>query len=170
MVRFQAFQLDVEAGAGHQVLAFRQAENSNLTNHVMIVLRKDDVAQLAEGHQLLADQDGIAILRCRAEGDGWRCIAVETPAPLPRPFDIRSPELTRDMTETIQNCFDGFQSEGELSIESNARGLWFVLPWGQRLFIGLARLHGELPAREWSQKPAELEKSGSPSCAPLRPR
>lgn len=141
-----------------------------LTDHVMIVLRKDDAMQLAERHRCFADEAGIAILRCAEDGGEIRYRAVETPGPLPRPYDLDAPEFTIDMAETIKSYFDGLQSEGELLVESTARGLWFVLPWGQRLFIGLARLHAGPPESERPQIAAELEQSGNSSCAPLRPR
>lgn len=147
-----------------------RAESLQLTDPVLIVLRKDDVAQLAEVHQRFADDAGIAILRCASDGDGCRCMALETPGPLPRPYDVRSPEITRDMAETIETYHDSFLSAGELSIESNTRGLWFLLPWGQRLFIGLARLHDGVAESRTAQSGKHQEQSETRSCAPLRPR
>lgn len=146
-----------------------------MTDTVLIVLRRDDVAELAEGFQRFADEVGIAIMRCEADGldvgsNDCRYVAVETPGPLPRPYDLHAPEITHDMAETIRSYYDSFQSAGELSIESNARGLWFLLPWGQRLFIGLARLHGELPEIGASQSDTQPDQSARQSCAVLRPR
>lgn len=146
-----------------------------MIDHVLIVFRRDDVAQLVEAHQHLADDDGIAVLRCTpglSGDDGSTCQyqAIETPAPLPRAYDIRSPEITRDMAETIETCFASFQSGGDLRIESNALGLWFMTPWGQRFFIGLARRHDDAPAsRSLLQDSRPVESEAQP-CVPLRLR
>lgn len=160
---------------GINVLVFMRPESLQLTDLVLIVLRRDDVAQLVEGHQRFADDAGIAVLRCSPvlpdlDGSSCRYRATETPAPLPRTYDVRSPEVTRDMAETIRTYFDSFQSEGELRIESNARGLWFMTPWGQRPFIGLARLHVGPPAGQTLQHDSHPERSETLPCAPLRPR
>lgn len=149
-----------------------RAESLQLVDHVLIVFRKDDVAQLLEGHQRHADADGIALLQCDSDSDDgdYRYEAIETPEPLPRAYDIRSPEITRDMAETIETCFDSFQAESELRIESNARGLWFKTPWGQRFFIGLARLHDVAPTgRSLFQDSLPVESEAQP-CVPLRLR
>lgn len=152
-----------------------RAESLQLVDHVLIVFRKDDVAQLVEGHQRLADADGIAVLLCDpdlSDRNGGDCQyrAIETPKPLPRAYDIRSPELTRDMAETIETCFANFQSGGELRIESNLRGLWFITPWAQRFFIGLARHHDAMPAGQSPLQDSNTVESETQPCVPLHLR
>ena len=150
-------------------------ESLQLADPVAIVFRRDHVAQLVEGHQRFADDAGIAILRCSSslsdhEGSTRRYHAIETPASPPRAYDIGSPEVTRDMAETIQTCFESFQSGGELRIESNARGLWFIAPWGQGFFIGLARLHTGVQAGKPPQHDSRPVESEAQPCVPLRLR
>ncbi|MCA0273815.1 MAG: hypothetical protein LCH69_17365 [Proteobacteria bacterium] len=74
------------------------------------------------------------------------------------------------MAETIQTCFESFQSGGELRIESNARGLWFIAPWGQGFFIGLARLHTGVQAGKPPQHDSRPVESEAQPCVPLRLR
>jgi len=119
-----------------------------MTDRVLIVFQEADVAQLARDHQREADGDGIVVLECApgnlaapGEDDIQIFRHFERPQQFPRTYDIRNPELTFDMTETIQGHFGAFQTGGGITIESNPRGLWFVTPWEQRVFIGLARLH-----------------------------
>ncbi len=140
---------------------------------VLIVFRKDDVAQLVEDHQRQADCEGIAVLRCAANREvdepGPYCPeGFETPKPLPRDYDVRAPELTLDMAETIWTYFDAFQSDGQVLIESNVRGLWFVTQLGRRPFIGLARLHAGVPGVRTLAPKRQGEQNEVPPCVPQR--
>lgn len=61
---------------------------------------------------------------------------------LSKPHVVAKAELTRDMVDTLKECFDAYAVEGVLSIEVvNDRRLFLELPHGGgRHFLGLARL------------------------------
>jgi hypothetical protein len=144
-----------------------------MSDTVLIVFRKDDVARLVDDHQYLSDSEGIVVLRCandqvNDERSRYRPMGFETPGPLPRTYDIRSPEFTLDMTETIQRYFDAFQTDGQVLVESNARGLWFVTALGRRPFIGLARLNEGLSGGRSPASKTQVERNEELPCVPLR--
>lgn len=117
----------------------------------LIALTRAEAAFLQTSFAGSAGQGARIALRCDPCPElsrhlGRACLAlagVEKVGALPGAYDVRRPELTEDMAQTIVRYFEAGQKDGSLLIESTPRGLWFACPHEIRLFIGLARPPGE---------------------------
>lgn len=117
----------------------------------LIALTRAEAAFLQTSFAGSAGHDARIALRCDPSPElsrhlGRACLvlsSVEKVGAFPGAYDLRRPELSEDMVQTILRYFDAGQKDGSLLIESTPRGLWFACPHEIRLFIGLARLPGE---------------------------
>jgi len=58
-----------------------------------------------------------------------------------QPKTLVRAEFTRDMVETLRQCFDDYQVNGVVRIDVTDKGLWLPVPGdGAQKFLGSAKL------------------------------